>query len=58
MSPHRVFCESAIIVCTFGGTIIGWYAGAQLSWPTSELVCAFIGMASCGAFADICVGRR
>ncbi len=58
MSPHRIFCESAIVLCTVGGAIIGWYAGAQMAWPMSELVGAFVGMASCGAFADICVGRR
>jgi hypothetical protein len=56
--PHRVFCESAIILCTVGGAVIGWCAGAQIAWPMSDLVCAFIGMASCGAFADICVGRK
>ena len=56
--PHRVFCEAAIVFCTLGGTVIGWCAGAQLSWPASDLVGAFIGMAACGAFADICVGRK
>lgn len=58
MLPYRVFCELFVMLWTVGGAVLGWYIGAQIEWPTSELICAFIGMACFGAFADICVGRR
>jgi hypothetical protein len=58
MVPHRVFCELLVMFWTAGGAIIGWYVGANMAWPASDLVCAFIGMACLGAFADICVGRK
>jgi len=58
MLPYRIFCELVVMLWTVGGAILGWHIGAQLAQPTSELICAFIGMGCLGAFADICVGRK
>lgn len=57
MSTYRLFREGMIMGCTIGGAVLGFYAGKTMVWPTSEIVLAFVGMALCGAFADICTRR-
>jgi hypothetical protein len=56
--PYRVIKEIMVMGCTAGGALIGWSAGHSLSFPTADVILAFVGMALCGAFAEICMTRR
>jgi hypothetical protein len=55
---YRVVKEIMVMSCTVGGTLIGWGAGSSLSFPMADVILAFVGMALCGAFAEICMTRR
>lgn len=54
MSTTRFLREVIILLVTVGGTVIGFTATRHME-PTVNIVCAFLGMALFGAFADICI---
>lgn len=54
MSPLRFFRELAMLLATVGGTVLGYVATIHME-PVVNMSCAFLGMAVCGAFADICL---
>lgn len=57
--PYRVVKEVLIMFCVIGGTVIGWSAGYHMyGHGTPEMIGAFLGMALCGGFADMCLQKR
>ncbi len=55
--PYPIIREILIVICTIGGTAIGYLAGRSTGIPTAEMGLAFAGMAVGGAFADLCLRR-
>jgi hypothetical protein len=54
MSPRRFVREAVMLLAVVGGAAIGFAASTHMS-DEMNMTCAFVGMASLGAFADFCI---
>ena len=54
--PRRLIHELMVMGCSTGGAVLGYCAAAEMA-PTVQLSFTFLGMALCGAFAEICMRR-
>lgn len=54
---RRILREFMVMGCSIGGAVLGFCA-ADGQEPTVQLALPFLGMALCGAFAEICMRGR